>query len=437
MSQSNNICQIPYLADASPYFMRLRTLGKRVWLDSGKPNSKYGRYDIISAIPDSILIGKNTADIIEITQNLNSQIPKDVADLDLPFKGGLLGYFNYEANHTEYKLNPYASKLSVFGIYHWALVVDHAEKVSYCLFLRGFDKSKRNQILSTLTNDTEQQGTYSVNGLSSNILRNQYYDAVQKIDHYIRSGDAYQINFSQRFSGTFKGDADIAYLALRQALPSPFSAYLELTDDVILSLSPERFIQITDGKATTHPIKGTITRGKNKLQDEKFAASLLKSQKNRAENIMIVDLLRNDFSRGCLPHTVKTPALCELQSFANVHHLVSNVTGVLRENIHPIEFFMQCFPGGSITGAPKKRAMEIINELESQPREIYCGSILYLSADGNLDSNIAIRTLMVRHNEIFCWGGGGIVADSTPEDEYNESFAKIQMLINTLEEFSQ
>jgi para-aminobenzoate synthetase component 1 len=206
---------------------------------------------------------------------------------------------------------------------------------------------------------------------------------------------------------------------------------MQLETGAVLSLSPERFIQVRGSEVETKPIKGTIKRGITPEEDAANAQWLQNSQKNRAENVMIVDLLRNDLSKHCA--NVRVPKLCELQTFANVHHLVSTVTGELKANASAIDVLRDAFPGGSITGAPKIRAMEIIEELEPTRRSLYCGSLGYISADGQMDTSIAIRTLVCDGNKIHCWGGGGIIADSETDQEYRESIAKVKVLMDTLE----
>ena len=188
-------------------------------------------------------------------------------------------------------------------------------------------------------------------------------------------------------------------------------------------------------EAETKPIKGTVPRGRSELEDQESAAALINSPKDRAENLMIVDLLRNDLSKNCRPGSVKVPHLFAVESFANVHHLVSTVTGELSQNSSPIDLLRDCFPGGSITGAPKRRAMEIIEQLEPVRRSVYCGSIGYVSANNRMDTNIAIRTVVASGSDLHCWGGGGIVADSEAESEFEESMAKIQLLLETLQKF--
>ena len=221
-------------------------------------------------------------------------------------------------------------------------------------------------------------------------------------------------------------------------MPAPLSCFYQLDsrkrlhNNAILSFSPERFIKVEGGIVTTEPIKGTAKRSLDATLDRQSAANLAKSDKNRAENLMIVDLLRNDLGKCCIPGSVKVEKLFELQSHSHVHHLVSTIRGQLRDNTGPFDLLQATFPGGSITGAPKLRAVEIIEELEKTRRAIYCGSMGYINTDGSMDTNIAIRTLLCLDGELHCWGGGGIVADSDPGLEYQESLVKIQGLLTAL-----
>jgi len=212
---------------------------------------------------------------------------------------------------------------------------------------------------------------------------------------------------------------------------------MEFSEGAILSHSPERFLKIEGRLVETRPIKGTIPRGSTPEQDRINAEQLSISSKDRAENLMIVDLLRNDLSKSCELGSVTAPNLFEIESYANVHHLVSQVSGHLRPDCTPAQLLKGCFPGGSITGAPKFRAMEIIDELERTDRSVYCGAIGYISSNGRMDSSIAIRTVVCDRENIYCWGGGGVVADSTPAGEYQESLDKIQVLLDGLKQFSQ
>lgn len=261
-----------------------------------------------------------------------------------------------------------------------------------------------------------------------------YRAGVSRILAYIQAGDCYQANLSQMFEGRFEGPPWQAWKALTRDIPVPHGGYLDAGNWQLLSVSPELFLEIYDNRVTSKPIKGTRPRGAAAEQDEALARELAGNPKDRAENLMIVDLIRNDLSHFCEPFSIKVPQLFEVESFRNVHQLVSTVTGTLQANITPFEALLSAFPGGSITGAPKRRAMEIIDELENHPREPYCGSLFWWGADNRLESNIAIRSLQtLADGRIRAWAGCGIVADSDPEDEYQESLTKIQRLLATLE----
>ena len=244
------------------------------------------------------------------------------------------------------------------------------------------------------------------------------------------------MNFAQHFSAEFEGDTWALYKKLRTHNPAPFSAYMNLPSGNILSSSPERFLKLVGKQVETKPIKGTKHRSVFAYEDKELAASLLNSEKDRAENLMIVDLLRNDISKSCESGTVNVPKLFALETFSTVHHLVSTISGRLDKNKDAIDLIEGCFPGGSITGAPKLRSMEIIDELEPDRRSIYCGSIAYIGFDGNIDSNICIRTLIYCNNKIHFFVGGGIVWDSTVESEYKECFDKASAMFKVLEEKS-
>ena len=220
---------------------------------------------------------------------------------------------------------------------------------------------------------------------------------------------------------------------MRNATQAPFSAYMNWQSGALLSLSPERFLSLRDNTVLTQPIKGTRPRSEDSNTDAQLASALVESEKDRAENLMIVDLLRNDLGRVCKTGSVKANQLFALQSFSNVHHMVSSISGELAQGLGAFELLASCFPGGSITGAPKLRAMEIIEQLEQASRRAYCGSVFYLSANGNMDSSITIRTLLWQQDHILCWAGGGIVADSECDAEYDECFDKINIIIKTLQ----
>ncbi len=272
---------------------------------------------------------------------------------------------------------------------------------------------------------------------TSNLSQPAYNQALSRIHQYIVAGDCYQINMAQRFSAGYKGSEWQAYQALRNENQTPFSAFIRLPDSCVLSISPERFLSVREGKVQTKPIKGTRPRHQDEAADQASAQALLAAEKDRAENLMIVDLLRNDLSKHCKPHSVVVPFLFALESYAAVHHLVSTVEGELDEHASPLDLLAGAFPGGSITGTPKIRAMEIIEELEPHRRNVYCGSIMYYGIKKDMDSSITIRTLLAENHTLHCWAGGGIVLDSQAADEYQETLDKVSRILPSLDRFRE
>ncbi|WP_462320649.1 aminodeoxychorismate synthase component I [Halochromatium sp.] len=268
--------------------------------------------------------------------------------------------------------------------------------------------------------------------LRSNLPASAYATAFEQIKRYIRAGDCYQINLAQRFAAPATGDPWSAYTRLRQLNPAPFSAYLKTPFGQILSSSPERFLALREGRVETRPIKGTRPRSPDPQEDAALKRALAESLKDRAENLMIVDLLRNDLGRVCRPGSIQVPTLFATESYASVHHLVSTITGELRADEDAASLLRACFPGGSITGAPKIRAMEIIEALEPHRRGVYCGAIGYLGFDGAMDTSIAIRTIVHSGGQVRFWSGGGLVNDSDCDQEYRETFDKASRLIELL-----
>ena len=272
---------------------------------------------------------------------------------------------------------------------------------------------------------------------ASNLTKEEYCQRLAKIHEYLTAGDCYQVNMAQRFTAQFSGDFWTAYCRLRDTNQAPFSAYFHLPEGTIASISPERFLSVKNGIVETKPIKGTRPRFTDKQRDEESANSLLNAEKDRSENLMIVDLLRNDISKHCTPGTVNVPALFALESYEAVHHLVSTVTGKLASESTPLDLLASAFPGGSITGAPKIRAMEIIDELEPHRRNIYCGSVFYMGYREDMDSSICIRTVLAENNKLHCWAGGGIVLDSQAPEEYQETLDKVSKIIPVLAAFNE
>ncbi len=268
--------------------------------------------------------------------------------------------------------------------------------------------------------------------LSDSTTKEIYLNAIQKAQKYIYEGDIYQVNLSHRFTTQIPSDLYQLYQHMRHISPAPYSAYLNLGEHTILSSSPELFFKIDNGTITTRPIKGTMPRGKTPQEDADFYAQLNHSEKDKAELLMITDLERNDLGKICDYGTVKVPQLATIETYSHLHHLVSTITGKLKKNITPFQALTALFPGGSITGAPKKRAMEIIQELETVPRELYTGTIGYITDDGNAQWNIAIRTAYSYSNKLHFHAGGAITADSNPNAEWQETLVKAEGLIQAI-----
>ena len=456
---------VPYFADCSVLFERISDMPEAIWLDSGKPASQQGNVDIISSAADLIIetrgshstitegqeIRISVDDPFQIAQDaLNPLLPIDNRYESLPFTGGLMGFFGYDLGRRLIDIPNKAETLvdlpdMRIGRFLWALTVYHDRQSAEAVFHESCPDTLKRNVLDRLCKSNIGINTHKTNfrltqPFTATTSKTEYLKAIAGIKSYINSGDCYQTNFTQHFSAPYEGDEWTAYKRLRKATASPYSAFWRWPGQALLSMSPERFLKISPQKASarllveTKPIKGTMPRGKSAQKDNENADILRNSQKDRAENVMIVDLLRNDISKNCAAGTVKTPLLFALESFPNVHHLVSTVTGELAEESSPLKLLRDCFPGGSITGTPKKRAMEIIEELEPLRRSVYCGSIGYLSANNHMDLNIAIRTIVASEKIMHCWGGGGIVADSIAENEFTESLDKINLLLSTLEE---
>lgn len=352
---------------------------------------------------------------------------------------GSLGYeFGYAKEHRLQRLMPELTAPIMFaGLYLWFASEDLKTGLCYLWVHPELPVTQKEQLLHWL----EMPAVPSLDHWSVNrtfiptLAPKEFLDRVRRIQAYIQAGDCYQVNLSHSFEGSFSGDPWLAFSALSSAHPTPYAAFLRHEGRALVSVSPEQFLTINGGAVKTSPIKGTRPRGSSLETDTALADELQASEKDRAENLMIVDLLRNDLSLHAEPGSVQVEQLFALESYANVHHLVSQIKARLKPGISPLQALFDAFPGGSITGAPKMRAMEIIRELESHWRGPYCGSVFYYGLNGRLDSNIAIRTLLCEADgTIRCWGGGGIVADSDPEAEYQETLAKVGPLMRFLEE---
>ncbi len=418
-------------------------------LTSGQASHSESRFDILCADPLATLVthGANTVihsdqhaftsdeDPLTLVQQQLNKLPSLPAQPDhLPFCGGAMGLFGYDlARRFETLPNDAAHELDTadmaIGIYDWALIADHQLRkltlVSLSCVKERFQWLKQQPVVS-------RTPFRLVSDWQSNMSSADYQKKFIAIQDYIRAGDCYQINLAQRFKAEYQGDEWQAFCFLSQHNQAPFSAFIRLETSAILSLSPERFLKVDQKKIETKPIKGTRPRNACPEKDQQAAQALLHSSKDRAENLMIVDLLRNDIGRVALAGSVTVPALFSLESFPSVHHLVSTVTGILPSHTDNTALLRACFPGGSITGAPKIRAMQIIDQLEPSRRNAWCGSIGYLSVCGRMDTSITIRTLIAEDQSLYCAAGGGIVADSQVDAEYQETLDKVNRILPVL-----
>ncbi|WP_241967795.1 aminodeoxychorismate synthase component I [Pseudidiomarina homiensis] len=407
-------------------------------LDScGHPNS---RYDFIFWQPDEVVTARESWP--QRLQQLMAQLPDYDGPSELPFQGGLAGAWSYDAGRALEQLPERAvadidlPEIAV-GLYSRALIRDHASDRIWLLapeseiaHWQTFWQSFWKEQTTAQTNATDFALT---SAWQSNMSQADYLTKFAQVQDYLRAGDCYQINLAQRFTANYEGDEWAAYQRLRATNQAPYSGFLRWSDGAILSHSPERFLHVDEhGKVETKPIKGTRPRDPDPSRDQALAAELQAAAKDRAENVMIVDLLRNDLSRVCRPGTVQVPKLFAIESYAAVHHLVSTVKGELNTTQQPLDLLAACFPGGSITGAPKVRAMAIIDELEPHRRSYYCGSLGYISQHGVSDTNICIRTLVAEQGRIHCWAGGGLVVDSEGAAEYQETLDKVAKILPVL-----
>jgi para-aminobenzoate synthetase component 1 len=450
-SQKPLIQPLRYFADSAKLFSSIAARPWAVFLDSGHPFSQQGRYDILACDPVCTLVTRGDiteisrgGQILKSTENpfdlVKQQLPHRSGFEDLPFNGGAIGYFSYDLARRLENLPVIAEDAEhtaemAVGIYEWAVVVDHLMNQSYLL---GYSDNEQRLLALTeefnrLPEAVDEQAFHVLSPVQCNMDSAYYQQAFQRIKYYLQEGDCYQVNLAQRFVASCEGDPWVAYQALRELNAAPFSCYLNFPDACILSSSPERFLKLTHGIVETKPIKGTRPRKQDSAEDRQQIEMLETSEKDRAENLMIVDLLRNDIGKTCKKGSVNVSKLFAVETYSTVHHLVSTVTGELDENQHALDLLKSCFPGGSITGAPKIRAMEIIEELEPNRRGVYCGAIGYIGFDGNMDTNIAIRTLVHSENSIRFWAGGGIVNDSAVAEEYQECFDKASALLNLLQ----
>ena len=451
------VTELDYVADTATRFGGLADRDWAILLDSGRKRMSGGRYDIYAADPYLTLTTRgpiteiqsrsgcttSEGDPLEVLREVLG--PAVAPDPALPFCGGAMGYFAYDLGRRYERWEELADDdirmpEMAIGLYDWAVIVDHAEARCRLVGQGRDDKTFDcwDELRLALGNSSQKvHAPLEVLGsIKSNLDRLAYDQAFEKIKTHIRDGDCYQVNLTQRFTAPIIGSSWNAYERLRDTNPAPYSAFLNLPFGEILCSSPERFLRVRDGRVMTQPIKGTRPRGSSAGDDRALVRELKESRKDRAENVMIVDLLRNDLGKSCSPGSVRVTNLFGVESFANVHHLVSTVEGIPAPGRHAVDILRGSFPGGSITGAPKVRAMQIIEECEPQRRSVYCGAIGYIGFDGAMDTNIAIRTLLRTGDSIHAWAGGGIVADSNADSEYQECLDKASGLLAVLADSS-
>ncbi|MFS8038211.1 aminodeoxychorismate synthase component I [Xanthobacter sp. AM11] len=458
-----HIVEIPY-RDPFGAFQACSAAAHCAFLDSAAAGDPRARFSYIAADPFQVITSDAAGvrvDGVAVAASPFQALARALAAHRLPaapgpvpFRSGAIGYLGYELGRHLERLPPPRPAdpplpEMVMGLYDTVVAFDHAAARAFILASgapergdgarRARARRRADELKERLeaapaaapAPDWTLRGTFRPER-----PRAEVEAAIARVIEYIRAGDIFQANLTQQMRARVpQGLGDLAlYARLRALSPSPFAAFLRCGADIsVLSASPERFLSLApDGRVETRPIKGTRPRGADAAEDAALAAALLASEKDRAENLMIVDLLRNDLSRVSQVGSVKVPALCALETFASVHHLVSVVESRLQPGLGPVDLLEACFPGGSITGAPKIRAMEIIHELETAPRGVYCGSVAWIGFDGAMDSSIVIRTITQAGDTLLTQAGGGIVADSDPVDEYEESLVKLAPMLRAL-----
>jgi para-aminobenzoate synthetase component I len=446
--------ELGYRADTLALFERLLPLPRPILLHSADRSSPHARYDVLAADPTAWVSARTRAadGLHEVCIDGQPYVTGDALDavrgLVRPhgpaaphFRCGFLGYFGYGLQHRALgvgtpRADPTRLPELQGGLYAWSIVTDHRAATTR-LYARDASPSYLHALLQRLSADAPPPAPAF--GLRHGPFRcadeAAYRQAFARIQHYLHAGDCYQVNLARHYAAPCTHDGPHAgwglYRRLLDRQPGAFAAYLDVPGASVLSFSPERLLHYDTQRVETCPIKGTARRASDASVDQRIASELTADPKNRAENLMIVDLLRNDLGRVCVPGSIDVRKLFELISLRNVHHLVSTVVGRPRPDADAIECLRALFPGGSITGAPKLRAMQIIDELEPVGRSVYCGAIGYLDASGTLDLNIAIRTVVVEADRLHCWGGGAIVAESDCDAELQEIDAKIGRLLQT------
>jgi para-aminobenzoate synthetase component 1 len=434
----NKVVSLPYYSKLIEHYQAFRTLPGFVLLQS--TDLKRGRFDILSAYPhDQIQIPRTTSSLEQDVARFAASLPNSrTSTSSFPFQGGPIGYIAYDLGALlqgiEEKTHPVLKDMPLLdmGYYNWAIIADHHKRiVNLVSFDSKMDKSFLREMEYLWSKPADDVEFKIKNNFSPLVSKSHYENALETIHEYLNKGRIYQVNYTQPFTAKFCGDPWMFYKNHSQSNPVPFAAFLAFDNYEILSFSPERMLLYDQGDLTSSPIKGSAPRSKIEELDRELAVKLSLCEKNKAENVMIVDLVRNDLGKIAEPGSVKVTKLLELQSFNGVHHLVSTVVAKARADVSPWECFMSIFPCGSITGAPKLEAMRVISELENTARGVYCGAIGYFSSHGRSDFNIAIRTIASVDNYFYLGVGGGIVMDSNTQEEYAECYTKIAALFDT------
>jgi len=446
MASRGEVISLNYTPTLAEWAGQFSDLPGFVYLDSG--TSGHGaELEVVTALPTTIhRLQDYSTNLADWMTALEADLHKSCAQHAILgtsdcFTGCVaIGSLDYDAPAGSLRAQDLRDSRTMAGLYHWLLVTHRSSQTTELLIHPDCPAVTRQRIIALVKN-RRPAATASFH-LAANfrpaISKPQYQAHIARIQEYILAGDCYQVNYAQRFEATLEGDAWSAYRYVRTILAGGFSGFLRTAEDhSILSLSPERFLRIHQGTVMSQPIKGTAPRHSDPEQDTALAQALLSSEKDRAENVMITDLLRNDLGQFCETGSVRVTELCGLHSFNNVHHLISTVEGRLAPGVSAGQMLLATSPGGSITGAPKKRAVEIIAELEPTPRGAYCGSLFILGGNDWLQSSIAIRTLEVTGDTVHCWGGGGITASSQWEAEYQETLDKVGPIMAALEEANQ
>jgi para-aminobenzoate synthetase component 1 len=444
---------LPYIKDTTKWFEKIKHFRHPVFFDSCYTHLTkaipHARFDILVFNPfiEIKSQGKKTyvkkdnieflsdESLISVVDSIYDQYRVDKKS-DLPFIGGFVGFMSYEAMDSKNKKNNLIPK-EIICAYDKAIVVDHKKKETFFISVLNEDPETFQKLNDNVETHVSSDLPFSIEKIKSNndLEFKDYASKFNIVMNHINNGDVYQVNLAKKYSVKYEGSEWDFYKKFRKFNQSSYMVYADYEDFIIASGSPEQFIEVNNGIVTSRPIKGTIKRESDPEQDRAQINKLKESEKDHAENLMIVDLIRNDIGKDCVTGSVVVEKLFEVETYPNVHHLVSKISGKINPTSTPFKLFVNAFPGGSITGAPKIKAMEIIDNLESFPREIYCGSLFYYSFDGNFNSNIGIRSIFFHEHTMHYFSGGGITKYSDVNEEFDEIGQKAKNIEKTINSF--